>query len=102
MSKAGRAAHIRIEGGVQGVGFRVFIRTRASEAGLSGWVANRRDGAVEALLIGDPHEVEKVLEACRRGPRHADVSGFSILSREDVDLAGPAGEDRGFSIRATF
>ncbi|MCX8133507.1 MAG: acylphosphatase [Roseococcus sp.] len=64
---------IRITGRVQGVGFRDWLLREASRHGLSGWVRNRRDGAVEALLCGEADALAAVLAACRRGPPLARV-----------------------------
>jgi len=49
--------HLRIEGRVQGVGFRYWVRNEADRLGLDGWVRNRRDGAVEAVFSGLPDAV---------------------------------------------
>ena len=62
-----------ISGRVQGVGFRVWMVEQARELGLSGWVRNRLDGSVEALVAGDIAAVEESLRLCRRGPRMAEV-----------------------------
>jgi acylphosphatase len=64
---------LRIEGRVQGVGYRDWLTRRARAHGLCGWVRNRLDGSVEALLIGDKDAVEDVIAACRHGPRLASV-----------------------------
>ena len=58
---------------MQGVGFRDWMMREAAALGVCGWVRNRRDGTVEALLDGDPAAVEELLRACRRGPRGAEV-----------------------------
>jgi acylphosphatase len=72
-----------IRGQVQAVGFRDWMTARATVLGLSGWVRNRDDGAVEALVAGDPAAVEELLRACRRGPRLARVTSI------EEDLAPP-------------
>jgi acylphosphatase len=77
------AIRLRIEGRVQGVGYRAWLEREASARGLSGWVRNRRDGSVEALLIGPADAVEAAIAACARGPRLAGVSG--IERNSDVD-----------------
>jgi acylphosphatase len=72
-----------ISGRVQGVGFRIWIVEHARELGLSGWVRNRLDGSVEALVAGDIAAVEELLRLCRRGPRMAEVVSI------EEDLADP-------------
>ena len=62
-----------ISGRVQGVGFRVWMVEKARELGVSGWVRNRIDGSIEALVAGDTAAVEELLRLCRRGPRMAEV-----------------------------
>ena len=80
------AKRLRISGRVQGVGFRYWMVQTAEGLGVSGWVRNRGDGSVEALVHGDPAAVEELLRACRRGPAGAVVS----LIREDVAEPGDA------------
>jgi acylphosphatase len=53
--------HLRISGRVQGVGYRDALRRQALALGLAGWVRNRRDGTVEAVLQGDARSVEEVI-----------------------------------------
>jgi len=65
--------HLSVRGRVQGVGFRAFVEREALRHGVEGWVRNRRDGSVEAVLAGLPEKVEAVIEACRRGPFNARV-----------------------------
>jgi acylphosphatase len=77
------AKRLVIRGQVQAVGFRDWMTARATVLGLSGWVRNRDDGAVEALVAGDPAAVEELLRACRRGPRLARVTSI------EEDLAPP-------------
>jgi acylphosphatase len=68
MSEATIAVRLRILGRVQGVWYRGWATDRARELGLSGWVRNRRDGSVEALLCGSEPRVRAMIEDCRRGP----------------------------------
>ena len=70
---------VRIEGSVQGVGFRYWTERVASELGLGGWVRNRRDGSVEALFCGPREDVALMLERCRDGPRGARVTSVKIV-----------------------
>jgi acylphosphatase len=79
-------------GRVQGVFFRDSTRREATSAGVSGWVANRSDGAVEAVFEGDDDAVERMVEFVRRGPGHASVEELEVNDEE------PEGLD-GFSVR---
>ena len=65
--------HLRIEGRVQGVGYRATLAAAAESAGISGWVRNRRDGSVEAVVQGSPDAIEAILAWARRGPPAARV-----------------------------
>ena len=79
------AKRLRIAGVVQGVGFRAWMVREAVRLGVSGWVRNRGDGTVEALVHGDTASVEELMRACRRGPPGAMVT----LIREDLAEPGP-------------
>jgi acylphosphatase len=67
------AKKLIISGRVQGVGFRDWMVAQAQVLGVEGWVRNRRDGTLEALVLGDTAAVEELLRSCRRGPRAAHV-----------------------------
>ncbi len=67
------ALRLSIIGRVQGVGFRAWAVHEALRRGLRGWVRNRRDGSVEALIIGEPQAVASMAAACRFGPPLAQV-----------------------------
>lgn len=70
--------HLRITGRVQGVGFRFYMQHKARELGVTGWVRNRLDGTVEAVVQGMPEAVETMITWARRGPRSAIVSEVRI------------------------
>jgi acylphosphatase len=82
------AKHLIIAGRVQGVGYRDWLIARAEAAGLSGWVRNRRDGAVEALIAGETAAVEELVRLCRRGPRMAVVTSIAEEFAEAPDEPG--------------
>jgi len=86
------ARHVIVHGRVQGVFFRDTTRRQAERRGVSGWVCNRWDGAVEAHFEGDPDAVDALVAFCREGPRGAHVD------RVDVEDVEPEGAD-GFAIR---
>lgn len=68
------ALRLRITGQVQGVGYRAAFQRQASSLQLSGWVRNRRDGSVEALVEGDAAALEAIVAWARRGPPGASVA----------------------------
>ena len=76
-----------VRGYVQGVFFRDTCRREANARGVGGWVANRPDGAVEAVFEGERDAVAAMVEWCRRGPRGADVEGVEETSEEPEGLA---------------
>jgi acylphosphatase len=86
-----------VEGCVQGVGYREFTRRAALRLRVSGWVRNRWDGAVEALICGPPAAVEALVAEMRKGPRFALVESLSVIEHDETD-----GHDSGtFIIRLT-
>ena len=69
---------LRIHGRVQGVGFRAYVEYQARQLGLHGWVRNRSDGSVEALIQGTPAAVATMIECAHRGPRGAQVTTVEV------------------------
>jgi acylphosphatase len=78
------AKHLRIIGIVQGVGYRASFEAQARALRLSGWVRNRVDGSVEAMVSGDAEALKKIIDWARRGPRAARVDDVSIADVEDA------------------
>jgi acylphosphatase len=83
-----RSVRLRITGRVQGVGYRAWALQMASRPGLRGWVRNRSDGSVEALVIGEDDAVARIVEACRDGPFGARVSDVTISDADDDGNVG--------------
>jgi acylphosphatase len=83
-----RAVRLRISGRVQGVGYRAWAVRMAARLAVRGWVRNRADGDVEALVVGDEPAVTAMVEACRRGPSTATVADVVISEAEDDGSAG--------------
>ena len=79
--------HVRVEGKVQGVGFRNWTARQARMHGLSGYVRNRHDGSVEAVFSGDADAVSALAEACGRGPMGARVERVDVRPGCEDDLA---------------
>lgn len=80
MSEAAR--HVVIHGRVQGVWFRGWMRQEAQSLGLRGWVRNRRDGTVEAVIVGAAEAVDRIVEKCRTGPPMARVTEIIVSASE--------------------
>ena len=87
------AKQLRISGRVQGVGFRYSMVEEARLLGLNGWVRNRSDGTVEAVVDGSPPAVDAILAWARRGPPGARVT--------HVHIAETPGTFEGFEARQT-
>ena len=92
-----RRVRVRIEGRVQGVGFRYWVEQTAGGLGLRGWVRNRRDATVEAVFAGPAEVVSDMVHRCRRGPPAARVADVATLEEGTADV--PAD---GFEVRPTI
>src|ERR1700722_1696573 len=86
------AVRARVRGDVQGVGFRVLTRRRASALGLFGWVRNSEDGSVEVHAEGASGALDELVAFLRRGPPHARVAEVEVEPR------APEGHEQ-FAIR---
>jgi acylphosphatase len=87
MNKPMTSVRLRIQGRVQGVWYRGWAVEQARGLGLSGWVRNRRDGSVEALVTGPETAVRTMIESCRRGPPAARVE--RVLEEPAAEAAAP-------------
>ena len=90
------AVRLRIEGIVQGVGYRYALQREAERLGLTGWVRNRRDGSVESVAQGSAEALDALAAWARRGPPAARVSGVTAST-----LPEEHGGYQGFGIRWT-
>jgi acylphosphatase len=73
-----KRAHVFIKGKVQGVFYRVWVRTQAERLGLTGWVKNLSDGRVEAVFEGPKDKIEEIITKCKIGPSVAGVKQIDI------------------------
>jgi acylphosphatase len=89
-----RTVHVKIEGRVQGVGYRAWTYRVATGLGLAGWVRNRTDNAVEAVFHGPREAVRDMLVLCEKGPSGASVTSVEVLG-EGVGVFD------GFEVRPT-
>lgn len=87
------AAFIRVDGMVQGVGFRFFVYRVATRLGLTGYVANAYDGSVEIEVEGDRSLIEELIKDVKIGPRAAHVTNVSIEWKQSQ------GRFRNFDVR---
>ena len=92
--------HMVVHGRVQDIGYRAFVEHEALRRGIEGWVRNRRDGSVEAVLAGDADAVTAMIEACRRGPMGARVDTLDQRAGTEDDFKLRAPGDL-FSVLAT-
>jgi acylphosphatase len=81
-----RIVRLLIHGRVQGIGFRAFVEDRAFANGVEGWVRNRLDGSVEAVVTGDEAAMEAMLAALRQGPPVARIDRVDTSRATENDL----------------
>lgn len=82
-----KLVHLSIKGEVQGVGYRAFLQSQAERLGLEGWVRNREDGSVEAVVAGDANKVDDLVGNCRKGPPACRVSAVDPSETNEEMLA---------------
>jgi acylphosphatase len=80
--------HVVVHGVVQGVGFRYSTREQAHRLGVSGWVRNRRDGAVEVEAEGSDDAVAALVDWLAHGPSGASVSSVDVTEIEPLASSG--------------
>lgn len=85
---ADEALHLVVRGDVQGVFYRDSCRQKASMLGLRGWVGNRPDGAVEAVVGGSREALEELVRWAHEGPPRATVESVEINPAEDPGTTG--------------
>lgn len=84
------AKHLQITGIVQGVGYRAGFESQARALNLSGWVRNRLDGSVEAMICGDEDALQRLIDWARQGPRTARVNHVKVSEAPDAMAAQQA------------
>ncbi len=79
---------VLVDGAVQGVGYREFTRRAALNLGVTGWVRNRTDGAVEAVIRGPRAAVEALVAEMRKGQKFATVNSVTVTELDETAGAG--------------
>jgi acylphosphatase len=87
-----RRVHVIVHGIVQGVFFRDYTRREAWALGVNGWVRNRRDGTVEAVIEGEEDKVAAMIDWLHAGSPHSVVESLDISDEEPRN-------EKGFDIR---
>lgn len=73
-----KAVRMYISGTVQGIFFRQFVKENAERYNISGFVRNLEDGRIEVFAEGDLENVEKIIELCKKGPKHSQIRNVEI------------------------
>ena len=81
-----KSIRLYINGTVQGVFFRGFVKENAEKYNLKGFVRNLEDGRVEVFLEGDNDSVDKMIELCRKGPKHSQIRSIEIKDERFQDF----------------
>ncbi len=81
-----KAVRMYIDGVVQDVFFRAFVKENAEKFNVKGFVRNLEDGRVEAFLEGNGEDVEKVVELCKKGPKNAQIKGIEMRPEKFQDF----------------
>jgi acylphosphatase len=73
-----KSVRLYITGTVQGVFFRSFIKENAERYNVKGFTRNLEDGRIEIFLEGDSNDVNKMIELCKKGPKHSQIKNVEI------------------------
>lgn len=81
-----KSVRLYIDGTVQGIFFRMFVKENAERHNVKGFVRNLENGKIEIFLEGDVDNVNKVIELCKKGPRHAQIRHVQIKPESFQDF----------------
>lgn len=81
-----KSVRMYINGAVQDIFFRGFIKENAERHNIKGFVRNLEDGRVEIFLEGNNEDVDKVIELCKKGPKHAQITSIEIKPEKFQDF----------------
>ncbi len=81
-----KSVRLYILGTVQGVFFRAFVKENAERYDVKGFTRNLEDGRVEVFLEGNSEDVNKMIELCKKGPRHSQIKNVDIIPERFQDF----------------
>ncbi|VVB83701.1 Acylphosphatase [uncultured archaeon] len=81
-----KAVRLYIEGTVQGIFFRQFIKENAERNDIRGFARNLEDGRVEVFIEGNNDKVDKMIELCKTGPKHAKIGKVEVKEEKFQDF----------------
>lgn len=81
-----KSVRVYIDGTVQGVFFRAFIKENAERYNVKGFVRNLEDGRVEVFLEGDVNNVNKMIEICKKGQKHSQIRNVEVKAERFQDF----------------
>lgn len=81
-----KSVRVYIEGTVQGIFFRAFVKENAERHNVKGFVRNLENGRVEIFLEGNNDDVDKMIELCRAGPKHSEIKNVEVKDEKFQDL----------------
>jgi len=81
-----KSVRVYIEGTVQGIFFRAFVKENAERHNVKGFVRNLEDGRVEVFLEGNNDDVDKMIELCKTGPKHSDIKHVEVKDEKFQDF----------------
>lgn len=73
-----KSVRLYIKGTIQGVFYRSFVKENAERYNVKGFVRNLEDGRVEVFLEGNADDVNKMIELCKKGPKHSQIKNVEI------------------------
>ncbi len=81
-----KSIRLYVEGVVQGIFFRSFVKENAEKHDVKGFVRNLEDGRVEIFLEGNPDEVNKMIEIVKKGPKHSQIKNVQEKEEKFQDF----------------
>ncbi len=81
-----KSVRVYIEGTVQGIFFRAFVKENAERHNVKGFVRNLEDGRIELFLEGNTDDVNKMIELCKIGPKHSDIKNVEVKDEKFQDF----------------